>query len=343
MKKRFQLFVLKIIQLIFGRKHLNLVDLYFGYRIFFNRHPDPGGWITHWNHAARPRHSVGWLTEIFMRSQEFRNRLDQSSVYDSVPIEEALVEMRDFKLYVDVNDSQIGGIIAQRKAWEPHVTKALEEVLQPGQIFLDVGANIGYFTMLAASRLGPQGRVLAVEPFANNYRLLEKSMAANGFDNIELFKCAAMDRSQTMTFSLGSRFNSGSFHFGDDGREFNSTYEVEAHPVDDLVGDRRVDVIKIDVEGAEGFAFAGMPKTIDAGKPIILMEYSKEGLALVSGADGSELLRGFKQRGYAVQEVQSFIRKPFTPWSVEEVDRSLIKHGTDHIDIILFPAERAAG
>lgn len=343
LKKKFQLLVLKILQLIFGRRHMNLVDLYFGYRIFFNRPPDPEGWLTHWNFAARPRHSVGWLTEIFLRSQEFQNRLGQQSVYDTVPIQETLVELKNFKLYVDVNDSQIGGLIARRKTWEPHVTKALQSVLAPGQVFLDVGANVGYFTMMAAAIVGPQGKVLAVEPFEHNYRLLQKSMEENGFDNIELFKCAAMDQSQSVTFSLGSRYNSGSFHLGDEGRDYCGTYEVPAHPVDELVGERKVDVVKIDVEGAESFAFSGMQKTIERGRPIIVMEYSQEGLAQVSGVDGEELLRGFEQRGYAMQEVQSFNKKPFTPWSVDQVTQALVKQGTDHIDLILFPAEAAAG
>lgn len=342
MKKKFQLLVLKILKLIFGRRHLNLVDLFFAYRIFFNREPDEGGWMAHWPLAARPRHSVGWLTEQFMRSQEFQNKMDLGAVYQTVPIEEALVELKGFKLYVDQNDSQIGRLIIRRKTWEPQVTEAMRSVLKPGQVVLDVGANIGYYTMLAASVVGPQGRVLAVEPFEHNYRLLEMSRDQNGFANIELFKCAAMAKSQSVTFSLGTRFNSGSFHLGDEGGGYCGTYEIQAHPVDELVAGRRVDVIKIDVEGAEGLAFAGMNQTIEQGRPIIIMEYSKDGLANISKMDGAELLHGFVERGYAMQGVQSFNRSPYTPWSMAQVDQALAKKGTDHIDLVLWPAHRAA-
>ena len=68
-----------------------------------------------------------------------------------------LVQLPEFKIFVRMNDFLVGVAIATQKEWEPHVQKELSPLLTPGSCFIDVGANVGYFTLLAASRVGPGG------------------------------------------------------------------------------------------------------------------------------------------------------------------------------------------
>src|SRR5687768_1033712 len=86
-----------------------------------------------------------------------------------------------FRRYVDVKDGLFGGWIAAEGRYEEHLTAALVAALRPGDTFLDLGANMGYFTMLAASLVGPGGRVLAFEPRHDNVALLHLSARENGF------------------------------------------------------------------------------------------------------------------------------------------------------------------
>src|SRR5262249_6754035 len=78
------------------------------------------------------------------------------------------VSVGGFRLYVDVKDPLIGACFAAGAPYERHLTAALRAALRPGDTFLDLGANMGYYTMLAASRVGPGGRVIAFEPRHDN-------------------------------------------------------------------------------------------------------------------------------------------------------------------------------
>ena len=81
-----------------------------------------------------------------------------------------------------LQDQHVSRRIREDGIWEPYETSLLLRLLQPGDVFVDVGANIGYFSVLAASLVGEQGAVFSFEPDPNNYRLLCANMALNAFD-----------------------------------------------------------------------------------------------------------------------------------------------------------------
>src|SRR5689334_16156257 len=83
-----------------------------------------------------------------------------------------LLRLGGFKLYVRLDDWAVGARIAVRRRYEPYVTAALEPLLKPGAVLVDIGANIGYYTMLAAARVSPTGKVIAFEPSAENCELI---------------------------------------------------------------------------------------------------------------------------------------------------------------------------
>ena len=91
-------------------------------------------------------------------------------------------------------DYAVGHTIARTGNYAGEVSAALREQLAAGATFVDIGANIGWFSLLAASVVGPAGRVIAIEPNPNNVALLQHSAKDNSFDNIEVLPVAIADR-----------------------------------------------------------------------------------------------------------------------------------------------------
>ena len=95
-------------------------------------------------------------------------------------------ELRHYRgglIYLDVDESHVTAAMA-RSEYEPRKLEVMERLLKPGMTFVDVGANLGYFTLLAAKLVGPEGRVIAFEPHPDNTRRLRISIAANDYDNV---------------------------------------------------------------------------------------------------------------------------------------------------------------
>ena len=148
-------------------------DVYYCYRLLLNREPDEDGW-RYWSDLVNNHHiSLQVLCDGFLNSYEFKKLTTERN-------KPQLIDLPTFKMYVRLNDHFVGGVIAQTKEYEPYVIKELERLLNPGDTFVDVGANIGYFTLLAAGKVGKKGKVIAFEPWPDNCQLLEKSIAENG-------------------------------------------------------------------------------------------------------------------------------------------------------------------
>ena len=101
-----------------------------------------------------------------------------------------------------VADVHVSAAIARDGIWEPQETRFLLDTLRPGDVFVDVGANIGYFSLLASRLVGPAGTVLAFEPEAANYALLEANCRRNGCDNVRCFRAALGEENASGTIYL---------------------------------------------------------------------------------------------------------------------------------------------
>jgi FkbM family methyltransferase len=183
------------------------------------------------------------------------------------------------KMLVDTRDAVIAPWIVLDGLWESHVTEWLQQTLRPGQVFVDVGANVGYFTLLGGQLVGPQGRVVAVEAHPRLAELLRRNVIMNGlYGYVTTWDRAAW--STTTTLQLHQRLNfSGASSIGAIGQEAldrlgdsEEMVEVNAVPVDDLLqGLPPVDVLKMDIEGAELQAFTGLSRTLEASAKISVM------------------------------------------------------------------------
>lgn len=161
--------------------------------------------------------------------------------------------------------------------WESWLTIFCARTLQPGMVAFDVGANLGYYTLLFADAVGPSGKVVSIEPNPATFELLEESVRLNGFGNhVRLVQAAAADREATLDLfvPLGEPKNA-TVAFGSGTRPAEARVPVPAIPIDQLsAGLARVDLLKIDVEGAEPAVLAGMSATIARFRPTIILEFN---------------------------------------------------------------------
>jgi FkbM family methyltransferase len=150
--------------------------------------------------------------------------------------------------------------------WEPNLTRWIRQRLRPGDTFVDVGANIGYYSLLASALVGPAGRVVAVEASAKNFAALRDNLRRNRATNVRARHLAASDREGPLRLFRGADYNDGeSTLFPGPGSEVEC--EVRAAPLSAILRPEEVRgtrLIKIDVEGAEWPVVLGMAPLLPA-------------------------------------------------------------------------------
>ena len=171
------------------------------------------------------------------------------------------------------------------------------ELVKDGMTVVDVGANIGIYTLIAARR-NPNGRVIAIEPNAENADVLERMIKVNSLRNVTVLRVAAgATRGQGMLHL--DQHNKGQ-HSLVAFQEAVGSETVSVHRIDDVMsemGVHRVDLVKMDIEGFEAKAFAGMSGLLDTGHPTLLFEFMPEWIRR-AGDDPCELLMSLEKRGY---------------------------------------------
>lgn len=187
----------------------------------------------------------------------------------------------------------------QREEYESHVVRFYRDCLKPGMTFVDVGANIGVYSLIAAKLVGTSGKVFCFEPNSENCRLIMLSAFRNNFQNVFVYPFALADKTGSGFFST---------HIGSNGGLISDTPESLSNPscvvvptlrLDDVIN-FKVDCIKIDVEGAEGLVSQGAMRLIETWHPMITSEFSMEMLPRVSGISGKEYLKFYVDNHYDI-------------------------------------------
>jgi FkbM family methyltransferase len=198
--------------------------------------------------------------------------------------------------------------------YEPNEFSFLSRVLKPGMTFVDVGANIGLFTLYAASRVGSDGRVLAFEPSPREMACLRENVQLNGSDNVTLTAAALWDENAELELLVAPSGLSGHNTLG--GFAYDTALErrerVRARRLDDILQEQqvsKVDVIKIDVEGAELRALRGMTQILETRHPWLLLELSDRSLQY-QGTSSGEVVSFLGAKGY---RLYSFDRETGLP------------------------------
>lgn len=203
--------------------------------------------------------------------------------------------------------------------YEPQETALLQKLLEPGMVFVDVGANWGYFTLAAAHLVGRTGRVISVEADPRACRTLRGNVARNSLDFVRVFEMAASDGAGVVRMQEYDSAADDSGNFGlarttttvENGQRF----DVTCHPLDDVLDEaqvKHVDLLKMDIEGAEGRALEGLSRSLAARRIArILLEVHPRHL-LDQGTSAARVisrLRGYGYRGWKIDHSAASYRR----------------------------------
>jgi FkbM family methyltransferase len=264
-------------------------DVRAAYRLLLMREPDPAGFKHFMAWIDETHASPAQLAELFLCSPEFLQH--HSSVWQPTEHRSALVkvDVGTYSVFASERDTLIGASLVQANGvYEPNVMDHFKASLRAGDHVLDIGANIGIFTMAAASLVGPSGRVVAVEPLPANHRSLYAGILHNGFENVSVLPFAASDRPGLIPAVCAVDSSNGIVGARAQGR--SEEYCVPIHRLDDVLATLpRLDVVKIDIEGHEPAAWRGMKGLIDKHRPIVFSEFSPIAMRNV-GHDAIEYL-----------------------------------------------------
>ena len=202
----------------------------------------------------------------------------------------------DGSFFCDGRDTIVGAVIASDRTWEYAETDWVKTIVRTGDIVIDAGANLGWYSVVMARLVGSDGRVLAFEPEPQNFALLAKNVAWNGFaDRCSLFKLALWEREATHKFELSPtnhgdhRVRSGSPPadgcedlYGEAAR---TEITVQCKPLDAVVSatvaqDRPLRLWKMDTQGSEVSILRGAKRTL-VRTQYLLTEYWPYALARV--------------------------------------------------------------
>lgn len=307
-------------------------DVRHAYRLLLGREPDTGGFDTYCQLIATRSVSALDIAAILQSSDEYKTRH---------AAEPALVET-DFdglKLYPWRGDSLIGGAVQASGSYEPHVLPAFVDRVPTGGVVLDVGANIGIFTLSAARKVGPAGRVFAIEPIARNVQSLCAGIHANGFRHVSVFPVAASAAAGVVPMLRNANSSNGivdahvSASMAD---AFAPTQPVHAllHDIDQL------DVIKIDIEGHEPLAWPGIEPLVRKHRPVIFTEFNPIAIRNHSRVDPETYLEQLFRCASSIETIEfdgerkmcEAIGDVMERWC--DANRRAGTDGTCHIDLV---------
>ena len=191
----------------------------------------------------------------------------------SLPASDVVLAFDDQRIWVhNPKENVIGQEIFLRGLWEPEVTKFVCPRINPGMTVIDVGADIGYYTLLFAKRVGEGGRVCAFEPIPKARATLERNVGLNRYENVTIFDYALYDASGTFVLEgplEASRINPAKNRAGE------KDLEIQTRVFDDCFAElsiQTIDLVKIDVEGAEINVLKGMKRCLQEFHPNLLVE-----------------------------------------------------------------------
>jgi FkbM family methyltransferase len=186
-----------------------------------------------------------------------------------------------------------------------------DAILRPGATIVDVGANIGVITAGAARRVGPEGRVFAIEPAVDNVAVLRENVHANGLGNVTIVAGAAGRRHETREFYLRGGVSAVNSLFPESiYATVTEIVRVTVAPLDDLVRGT-ADLVKIDVEGAEMDVLGGMPRLLAAPAVRLIVEWHPM-LQQAGGYPADALPRALLDHGFSLEAIDHLRRGPLT-------------------------------
>jgi FkbM family methyltransferase len=196
--------------------------------------------------------------------------------------------------------------------WEPYLTRWIATRLRPGDTFVDVGANIGYFSLLASKLVGKSGTVVAIEASPKTFRMLQQNLAINRADNVRVLNMAVADKFDLVQVFGGNEHNTGLATIcaaGNQERDFVVEGLVEAAPLSSILQGAEIEtarLIKIDVEGSEWRVTEGLSDIFRHGRGDLefIVEINPISGAL-QGRRPEEIVSAFQAAGFHLYRIEN--------------------------------------
>jgi FkbM family methyltransferase len=258
---------------------------------------------------------------------------DLAATLAQLPAEKVSTDIGE--LWLPADDSVMRPWIAHYGTWEPAEARFLRGRLAAGMTLVDIGANVGYFSILGARAVGPSGTVIAIEPEPTNYALLCANLWEARATNVQPLRAAASSFSGPLPLSISSE-NCGD-HRSFLERPGERVVAVAGVRVDDVFeAEGRVDVVKIDIQGADHRAVIGMERLLTRWKPVLLVEFWPRGIDEL-GDTPIDVLSYYRSLGYSV----SLLDEPGTDpgWTVDpQLVQTVRDSDSGFTTIILMPS-----
>lgn len=247
-------------------------------------------------------------------------------------------------MWVDTRDRVLATHLLGDEVWEALETAAFLAHAQDGMCVFDVGANIGYYTLLAARAVGPSGRVYAFEPEPHNFELLTRNVAENGFTNVRCVNAAVSNKTGVVPLYLDdANLGAHSFEAGSVPTPSGRSVEVETVRLDDFADEAQAFeaaiLMKVDVQGAEALVVEGGRRLLALPRITAFLEFWPDAIAR-TGADAARLLADLGSLGFRIEDVEvpEADRRPLSPADILETCR-----GRPHrcVDLLMTKRERS--
>lgn len=299
--------------------------------------------INYYKSAFQSIHEFGGKPEVIrsafrivMRkpSDEFR-KLRWKVLAKHASVDKAILDFKKFKLMVDANDEGIAAELALDKVHEPIGTKILLSILRDDMTLIELGANIGYYTMQEATQAKLK-RIVAIEPNPISFEILKTNIEINHCDNVDLLNVGISDVDGELPFYISKHSNICSITPREN---YEKKINVPVMKMDTLIENQKVDkvdIIRMDIEGHEINAVRSMKALLERDKPWLCMEWHAP---MIGDSDKEEFISTLEQLGYELK-AWTFRWSDYPIFGHTIIDKSdVIKHGDLRHIITSIPSQ----
>jgi len=230
------------------------------------------------------------------------------------------------KMFLDPDDRlelSINGVYGE------YETQIMKNHIKKGDVVIDVGANIGYFTLLYSRLVGEKGKVIAFEPEPKNFELLKKNIEINNYDNVIIEQKAVSDSNGTLNLFLAD--NMANHKIYQLSESYDKSIPIESVILDDYLKEHnltdKINFIKIDVEGAEYNVFNGMKSVIAQSKNLKIFTEFMYRLIKISGSEPKDIVKILQDCGFTINFVDSE-KNRILPADIDKLITSVYRKGT---------------
>lgn len=227
----------------------------------------------------------------------------RTNVYNNLNYPKIIKWYNGLKFVIYPN-SDLGRAFFISGTYEPNSLLVVKNALTENSVFFDIGANAGVFTLAASQWVGPKGLVVAFEPSAREYQLLEENVTLNQLSNVRLEKLAISNTNGSALLNIATQRHNGQNtlcrEFAYEGVDSGTAETVSIRTLDQYISEKeisRLDLIKLDIEGAEYNALLGAKNILTMLRPILIFEIVKSALQK-NGIDIAEIEAFLDSLGY---------------------------------------------